>query len=263
MNGTSSVVSDPPSGTEETPTEAEHDREEGVLMSALADPVRHTCPPVPPVWVPAEPIESDRQLWAALGAHSLNSADRAAELAAALADVPVGGFDRAIGAWLAGWEDGTVATVLSWLYRARAAGAAAERARLAGRLGEMHDRQDAEWLAMPADERPSYAVRSWYLDALREAAQLVERGGADLPVRVDTLQAEWDQRVPRRQDEAIEPPGVCPGHVGRGTGVMCAVCGGTVPHQLRRAAESPSEVRADCADCRRGAAHVHRAGGAR
>jgi hypothetical protein len=40
----------------------------------------------------------------------------------------------------------------------------------------------------------------------------------------------------------------CPGHIGRG---------GLVPPALRRTADSPSEIRADCAGCRRGALHTH------
>jgi hypothetical protein len=49
----------------------------------------------------------------------------------------------------------------------------------------------------------------------------------------------------------------CPGHIGRGIGADCSMCGGLVPPALRRTADSPSEIRADCAGCRRGTLHTH------
>jgi hypothetical protein len=54
----------------------------------------------------------------------------------------------------------------------------------------------------------------------------------------------------------------CPGHVGRGVGAECVVCGRPVPAGLRRTVDSPSEVRADCVDCGAGRAHGHGQGGA-
>lgn len=47
-------------------------------------------------------------------------------LAAALDGITIGAHDRVILDWLAGYEPSTVATVCSWLVRARAAGASEE-----------------------------------------------------------------------------------------------------------------------------------------
>jgi hypothetical protein len=52
----------------------------------------------------------------------------------------------------------------------------------------------------------------------------------------------------------------CPGHVGRGIGVTCVVCGLPIPAGLRRTVDSPSELRPGCADCAAGRAHVHPGG---
>ncbi len=50
--------------------------------------------------------------------------DRAAALAHALAGVPLGAYDTRILTWLAGWDNPTVATVVSLIRRARIAAAA-------------------------------------------------------------------------------------------------------------------------------------------
>jgi hypothetical protein len=51
-------------------------------------------------------------------------AERAGILAAALAGIELGAWDRRILEWLAGWDACTVLTVASWIARAREAGAA-------------------------------------------------------------------------------------------------------------------------------------------
>jgi hypothetical protein len=51
-------------------------------------------------------------------------ADRVAALLEALDGIELGVHDRRIIAWLAEWEIGTVGTIVSLLYRARAAGIA-------------------------------------------------------------------------------------------------------------------------------------------
>ncbi len=155
-----------------------------------------TTLPAPPAWLPAGPLESSpgTEVYLALGHRVLGQTDAADELRRALDGIPLGAFDRRIVGWLAGWDHDSVVPVLSWLYRTRAAGiasgaaqaAAAERLRLAELLWQMHDRQDAAWEAQPDQDRPRYLYRSWYLDGLHEAAELVERGGADgIAVRVD------------------------------------------------------------------------------
>jgi hypothetical protein len=53
----------------------------------------------------------------------VSAADRARLLAAVLAGIPLGAWDRRIIAWLAGWDAETVLTVASLISRARAAGA--------------------------------------------------------------------------------------------------------------------------------------------
>jgi hypothetical protein len=50
--------------------------------------------------------------------------ERAEILAAVLAGVELGAWDRRIAGWLAGWDAATVLTVASWIARARAAGPA-------------------------------------------------------------------------------------------------------------------------------------------
>ena len=49
---------------------------------------------------------------------------RAGVLAGALAGIELGGWDRRIAGWLAGWDAATVLTVVSWIARARDAGPA-------------------------------------------------------------------------------------------------------------------------------------------
>ena len=48
--------------------------------------------------------------------------EQAAILAAALAGIELGAWDRRIVGWLAGWDASTVLTVASWIARSRAAG---------------------------------------------------------------------------------------------------------------------------------------------
>jgi hypothetical protein len=48
------------------------------------------------------------------------------ELLAALDGVELGAYDRRIVDWLAGWDGTTVATVCSWLVRARSAASATD-----------------------------------------------------------------------------------------------------------------------------------------
>ncbi len=43
-------------------------------------------------------------------------------LADALAGIELGGWDRRVLGWLAGWDSSTVLTIASWIVRARAAG---------------------------------------------------------------------------------------------------------------------------------------------
>ncbi|HUY50124.1 MAG TPA: hypothetical protein VMV92_31205 [Streptosporangiaceae bacterium] len=50
--------------------------------------------------------------------------EQAEILAAALAGVELGVWDRRILGWLAGWDASTVLTVASWIVRSRAAGPA-------------------------------------------------------------------------------------------------------------------------------------------
>jgi hypothetical protein len=146
--------------------------------------------PTPPAWLPAGPIETDPtgQVVRAIAPNVFDWQPLAGvtEILRALEGAPVGAYDRRIAEVIDRGDTAQVTVVLSWLYRARAAGAAAERARLAGLLRQTMDRQDAEWEAQPEEQRPGYLYRSWYLGALLEAAQLVEGGGANgLPVRVD------------------------------------------------------------------------------
>jgi hypothetical protein len=50
--------------------------------------------------------------------------EQAEILAAVLAGIELGAWDRRIVGWLAGWDASTVLTVASWIARARAAGPA-------------------------------------------------------------------------------------------------------------------------------------------
>ena len=51
-------------------------------------------------------------------------AEQEQALEAALAGIELGGYDRRIAAWMAGWDTSTLVTVVSWIVRARAAGPA-------------------------------------------------------------------------------------------------------------------------------------------
>jgi hypothetical protein len=51
-------------------------------------------------------------------------AGRAEILAAVLAGIELGAWDRRIAEWLAGWDAATVLTIASWIARSRAAGPA-------------------------------------------------------------------------------------------------------------------------------------------
>jgi len=49
-------------------------------------------------------------------------AEQAAILAAVLAGIELGAWDRRVVGWLAGWDAATVLTVASWIARSRATG---------------------------------------------------------------------------------------------------------------------------------------------
>ena len=51
-------------------------------------------------------------------------AGRAEIVAAVLAGIELGAWDRRIAAWLAGWDAATLLTIASWIARSRAAGRA-------------------------------------------------------------------------------------------------------------------------------------------
>ena len=50
--------------------------------------------------------------------------EQAEILAAVLAGIELGAWDRRIAGWLAGWDASTVLTIASWIARSRAAGPA-------------------------------------------------------------------------------------------------------------------------------------------
>lgn len=79
--------------------------------------------------------------------------------------------------------------------------------------------------------------------------------GADPRVRAAYLRERLAEAPPDTYRHWEDRP--CPGHVGRGTGAVCAVCGRPIPAARRRSADSPSEWRAGCADCAAGRVHVH------
>jgi hypothetical protein len=113
-----------------------------------------------------------------------------AALGRALSGVALGDHDGRVIRWLQAWDVETVATVASLLYRARAAGVAGERTRLADLLRAMHTRQSTEFDAQAGDSGPTSAARALgrsYLDGIEAAHDLVVRGGVDgVTVRVDT-----------------------------------------------------------------------------
>jgi len=82
--------------------------------------------PKPPPWL-AGPIDTDPTVAVFLLGELADKAERLAALGRALAGVELGAYDRRILEWLAGWDLSVVATVLSLLYRARAAGLERER----------------------------------------------------------------------------------------------------------------------------------------
>ena len=49
----------------------------------------------------------------------------------------------------------------------------------------------------------------------------------------------------------------CPGCVGRGTGPVCAICGGDVPAGKRRTQQSKPEYDTQCLRCRASRPHTH------
>jgi hypothetical protein len=65
--------------------------------------------------VPAGPVEVPP-------AGFVPEAGQAEILAAMLAGIELGAWDRRIVGWLAGWDTSTVLTVASWIARSRAAG---------------------------------------------------------------------------------------------------------------------------------------------
>jgi hypothetical protein len=144
--------------------------------------------PVPPPWL-AGPLDTDPALLVPLGEQGQFSRGpiATAALGRALAGVGIGGYDRRIIDWLADLRcadlgPGLLLTVLSWLYRVRAAGAehraGAEQARLAGLLTGMADRAAEEWAAGPPTAE-HVAQAAWYLAGIADAAEVVARGGAD------------------------------------------------------------------------------------
>ena len=64
--------------------------------------------------VPAGPVEVPPRGFAPEG-------DRAEILAAVLAGIELGAWDRRIAEWLAGWDTATVLTIASWIARSRTA----------------------------------------------------------------------------------------------------------------------------------------------
>ncbi len=96
---------------------------------------------------------------------------------------------------------------------------------------------------------------------------VMSRAAADLLCRALAVVAATDRVLAERAAAEADPdaagPGpdrACPGCVGRGTGPVCAVCGGPVPPYLRRGPGAPGEVRADCPDCAAGRQHTHTGG---
>ncbi len=65
--------------------------------------------------VPAGPVEAPPRGF-------VPRAEQAEILAAALAGIELGEWDRRILEWMAGWDASTVLTVASWIVRSRAAG---------------------------------------------------------------------------------------------------------------------------------------------
>jgi len=74
-----------------------------------------TSRPPGAVGVPGGPVE-------VAPAGFVPAGEQAEILAAALAGIELGAWDRRIVGWLAGWDASTVLTVASWIARSRAAG---------------------------------------------------------------------------------------------------------------------------------------------
>lgn len=72
------------------------------------------------IHIPMGPIETEPIGAIRARVHELTQANRDA-LAAAMEGIELGTWDRRIAEWLAGWEPSTVATIVSWLRRVRAA----------------------------------------------------------------------------------------------------------------------------------------------
>jgi hypothetical protein len=114
----------------------------------------------------------------------------AEQLAQPLTGLELGGYDRVILRWLAGWDTSLRVTLVSLLYRARAAGAAGERTRLAGLLDTMLRRQAEAW------QDPDPAQRA-YLQALQAASELVAAGGeGGITVQVGPQPAPTEDGAP-------------------------------------------------------------------
>ncbi len=65
---------------------------------------------------PRQPYDQDVERWRAA-----RIADKAAAITEALDGVDLGSYDRTMIEWLAGWDEPTVGTLVSLLYRAREA----------------------------------------------------------------------------------------------------------------------------------------------
>jgi hypothetical protein len=100
---------------------------------------------------------------------------------------------------------------------------------------------------------------------VRELATAIERDYLLAREVVPLFWRAFESAQPAAADPGADPAGgvgeglACPGHVGRGAGVVCVVCSQRIPPALRRSVDSPSELRADCPDCAAGRVHVHAA----
>ncbi len=95
--------------------------------------------------------------------------------------------------WLTPWEELDGAQQEADM-RIGEAVAANEREACRRRIGEATDRQVKEWDAAAADDRPSYLVRSWWEDAMDEAAELLEEPGAARDPRPADLVREFHDK---------------------------------------------------------------------
>jgi hypothetical protein len=66
-------------------------------------------------WVPGGPVEVPPAGFVPVG-------EQVEILAAVLAGIELGAWDRRIVGWLAGWDASTVLTIASWIARSRVAG---------------------------------------------------------------------------------------------------------------------------------------------